>query len=135
MNEWERVYAVHDWYDGPRSGVADYCGAPHIFKSIFNEANDDWSEYYALAAIDLELLKLVLEDWEIWLRWRAAFHAGTTKIDTHPALPEDRKRHDELKAAIGDRLSIPADTPTRARAVFHNLGPGTGDGTVKWLTS
>jgi hypothetical protein len=69
--------------------------------------------------IDEEVFRLALEDWAIWLRWERAFHAGRTPQVTHPALPQDRERHEELKRLIGDRLSPDRDKSSRARAEFR----------------
>lgn len=30
---YEKVHQVTDWYDGPRGGIADFEGKPHLFKS------------------------------------------------------------------------------------------------------
>ena len=38
------------------------------------------------------------------MRWDSAFKRGDTSIESHPALPQDRDRHEALKIAIGDRL-------------------------------
>lgn len=100
---WQRVYTVHDYYDGPVFGVADHDGKPHVYDRQWDEATEQFGSY-KLAAIEPELLAQVLEDWEIWLRWQTAFRQGKTTLETHPALPADRERHEALKAQIGDRL-------------------------------
>ncbi|WP_441235728.1 hypothetical protein [Bradyrhizobium sp. 930_D9_N1_4] len=48
----------------------------------------------------------MLEDWDIWLRWETAHKKRKTLDKTHPALPEERQRHDELATLIGDRLKV-----------------------------
>ena len=37
----ENVYGELEWYDGPRSGIADVNGIPHRFKPLFDEADDE----------------------------------------------------------------------------------------------
>jgi len=32
----ELVHVIYDYWDQPRSGVADYHGEPHWFESIFD---------------------------------------------------------------------------------------------------
>jgi hypothetical protein len=54
-------------------------------------AQDDFSDYYLVSPISAELLVLILEDWTVWMRWIAAFGRGETTMDTHPALPADRR--------------------------------------------
>ena len=64
--KYEKVFTINDWYDGPRLGIANFNGIPHVYKSIWNENQEDWESYYYLKPIDQEHFKLALEDWEIW---------------------------------------------------------------------
>jgi hypothetical protein len=130
---WERVYTINNYYDGPRLGVADFGGKPHIFECRFDDVRDDWSDDFYLAEIDSELLALVLEDWEIWLRWRKSFDSGNATKDTHPALPQDRTRHETLKDKIGGRLKAPPDKSRIARARFRHVDLAGGEPEVEWL--
>ena len=118
-----------DWYDGPRGGVAGFEGRPHVYASLFDEAVG-YSDTFLLMPIDDELWRLAEEDWAIWLRWEAARRAGKTSGETHPALPEDRARHEELKRVIGDRLVPRPDAARRARAEFRPAGGGFLE--VRW---
>ena len=54
----ERVYVENEWYDGPRAGVADIDGAPHHFKSLFDEAEDDYLGAFVVWPIDAVTLEL-----------------------------------------------------------------------------
>ena len=93
----ERVYTVTDYYDGPRRGIANFCGRPYAYTCPFDFWKDEYADLYELHAIDDETFALALEDWAIWLRWRRAFDDGLTSLDTHPALPDDHTRHVELR--------------------------------------
>jgi hypothetical protein len=128
----ERVLTVHDYYDGPRCGIAFFNGAAHWYDAVFDAAADDYSGIYALQPIDDALLALAMEDWAIWLRWHAAQQAGEVPLESHPALPADRLRHAQLTARIGNRLrpDPPSDLtsrptpPLRMRASFtHCAAP------------
>ena len=66
----ENVYTVTDYYDGPRRGVADFNGAPHAYRSLFDDSEDEWKSTFLLRPVDQDTLRLVLEDWKIWERWR-----------------------------------------------------------------
>ncbi|MGJ5205965.1 hypothetical protein [Bradyrhizobium sp. HKCCYLR20261] len=110
---WDRVYTVNDYYDGPRLGLADVDGVPHIYEAEFDHSTEDYGDTYFVSPVDPQLFALIVEDWDIWLRWDAAFKRGEVPHHTHPALPGDRERHEALKIAIGDRLK--AD---RARARY-----------------
>ena len=104
----ERVYTVNDFYDGPRAGFADFGGAPHAYRSIWREDLDDWDpdDRFELSPISQEILALALEDWEIWKRWEEAYYAGQTSDTSHPALPAERDRHNQLAPLIERALEI-----------------------------
>jgi hypothetical protein len=127
---WERVYTVHDYYDGPRAGFADFDGVPHAYLSTWSNALDDWEPHYRLWPVDAETFALALEDWAIWERWEDAFYAGETPDTTHPALPPDRARHDELEPVIDAIFESPPDDCRLADAEFvaapasQSLSPG-----------
>jgi hypothetical protein len=118
MSSFEIVHTMTDFYDGPRGGVADFRGRPHAYASLF-EKSGVYSDTFLLMPIQEELFRLALEDWEIWLRWERAFYAGEATQETHPALPPDRARHDEISRLIGDRLAPKPELSQRARAEFR----------------
>ena len=108
---YERVFTVTEYYDGPRIGIANYRGNAYFYECIFDEAKDDYSEVFQLTPLDPETLQLAMEDWEIWRRWELAYHDGKTDLDTHPALPHETNRHQELKLIL-DRVLV--TDPTKA---------------------
>jgi hypothetical protein len=116
---WDQIYTVNKYHDGPELGVADYLGRPHIYERQFDGERDDYSSHFLLSPIDLDLLSLVLENWEIWLRWQSAYRQGQTPHKTHPTLPEDRQRHHELTKLIGDRLRADPEHSFRKWARFR----------------
>jgi hypothetical protein len=113
------VYTVTDWYDGPRQGIADYQGRPHYFESQWQDGNDLDCDTYLLMPIDDDTFSLALEDWAIWRRWETAFHQGKATQQTHPALPEDRARHEELVPLLKERLVVDVARSVRKRAEFR----------------
>jgi len=131
----EIVHTVTDYYDGPRAGIADVDGVAHFYQSEWDSERDDYSDTFLLAPIDAETLALALEDWAIWLRWEDAFHRGLADRDSHPALPSDRERHEELKGLLASRLQcdpttslrkigkfqVRADAPDRPRGPLRDL--------------
>lgn len=123
VNHWEPVIALYEYYDGPRSGVAMCRGELHVFESEFSEAEDDYTDRFFLMKIEPELLPLIKEGWEIWLRWCQAFHRGEVAIETHPALEQDRSRHEALQIALGDRLKIVTAGTRVMRAEFRWTRP------------
>ncbi len=120
---WERVYTVNDFYDGPRLGVANLHGKPHIYEAEFSDELDDYTGSFWLREIDQNLLTLGLEDWAIWLRWEKAYKQGSVSIEGHPALPDDRARHDEISLLIGDQLNAKAGSSVIKLASFRGSVP------------
>ena len=117
----EIVFTVTDYYDGPRQGIANYQGTPHFYECIFDSATNDYSDLYRLTALDELVFRLALEKWEIWRRWELAFHTGKTNMESHPALPEDAARHEELEQLLGNALQSSPSAITRV-GKFSALG-------------
>jgi hypothetical protein len=125
---------VNDYYDGPRLGIADVDGAPHIYEAEFDHSSDEYGDTYFVSPVDETLLALVLEDWEIWLRWDSAFKRGAVSVKSHPSLPQDRERHEALKIAIGDRLRVDRAHAEHLKARFET-SPSNGGTIVEWRTA
>ena len=107
-----------DYWDGPRGGVADFNGVPHAYRCIFDERKNDWTNRFRIKRLTPQEFELVMEDWEIWLRWQAALKAGETTSATHPALPADRERHDAIKPLVDAAMRVAEDAPQH-RAEFR----------------
>lgn len=140
--EFEIVHTVTDYYDGPRGGLANYGGRPHIFESQFRDIDEE-TDLFLLQPIDEETFRLAVEDWGIWCRWEVAYKRGETQQETHPALPAERARHEELKRILETRLQIEPEKAFEAQGKFQSNGIGIPGVTssaelfVKWrrLTS
>jgi hypothetical protein len=128
------VHTVTERYDGPVRGIAEFRGRPHYYERQFNAEADEWSEIYWLMPIDEETFRLAMEAWEIWKRWEAAFRDCRTTPATHPALPEDRARWDELSTVLKRRLVIEPDRAVVAHARFdwNTEGDAWGPLRVHW---
>jgi hypothetical protein len=113
----DTIYTMTDFYDGPRKGVANYHGVPHLYESCWADIGAE-SDVFLLTPISVDVLALAREDWDIWLRWSAAHHAGLTTTETHPALPEDRARHNELAMLLSPSLATNLEVALAAKANF-----------------
>ncbi|MCA9042112.1 MAG: hypothetical protein KDA65_17300 [Planctomycetaceae bacterium] len=134
MKLFEVVYTVNEWYDGPREGIADFNGRPHHYQSEWQDGEDMEADTFLLSPVDQKTFALALEDWDIWLKWESAFANGKTSHETHPALPEDRKRHEEIKRLLEQRLKIDPETAIRKTAEFRPSENFNSDGQrVGWL--
>ena len=122
---YEEVFTVTDYYDGPRQGVANFKGEPHFYDCIFDEARSDYSNLYRLTPISRPIFDLAREDWAIWERWESAFHAGSATRETHPALPEDRIRDEEIRAVLDSALKTDEGGCIVQTGLFEVLGSPT----------
>ncbi len=119
MNDnWQRILTEHEYYDGPVFGIAEFRGAPHVYERQWNPALDEYGELFLLSPIEPDLLDLVMEDWEIWLRWDAAFKCGEADEKSHPALPGEQGRHLEIQELIGNRLESKRGGPIKQYAIL-----------------
>ena len=94
----ETVYTMTDWYDGPRRGVAMVNGKPHVYESCWSNIDSASQDVFLLSEVSGEALALAIEDWEIWLRWSAAFKRGDVTEETHPCHAAERPRHEKQEA-------------------------------------
>jgi hypothetical protein len=117
----ERVHTVPDYWDGPRRGVAHFEGRPHLYESDWEDRNGNHSFTFLLSPVDPRLFGLALEAWAIWRRWETAFHQGLTTKDTHPALPDERSRCEELREILERELKIDERNCVRAEGEFRSL--------------
>lgn len=121
----EPVHTIIDWYDGPRRGVANFEGNPHYYECQWYVGIETDVEAlpgeYLLTPLDAETYHLALEDWAIWERWEAAFEAGITTQATHPVLPEDRARHDEIDQILLPKLVTNPHSRRRAKGEFEYI--------------
>ena len=119
-NLFETVHTMTDYYDGPRTGIADYLGHPYCYESCFSNLEDDYTDEFILQPIGKEMFCLAMENWSIWQRWESAFRKGQTTLETHPALPEDRKRRLEIDIAL-ENGPTPVGPGIRVTAEFQYL--------------
>jgi hypothetical protein len=137
MSDYEIVHTMTDYYDGPRGGIADFGGVPHVYQSDYADQDGD-QETFLLMAVNDATFELALEDWAIWLRWETALHSGKATLDTHPALPEDRPRHEKITKLLEGKLTVDPSHAKRATAEFRRRenakwsGKGWAPLEVRW---
>jgi len=87
----EKVYVENDWYDGPRSGVADFDGVPHRFVAQFDELSG-YLDTFTLFPICPAELALEIEQSNIFLDWNRRYKSGELAAETHPGYGEYSQR-------------------------------------------
>jgi hypothetical protein len=106
MNDaFEAVHTVEDYYDGPRSGVADFEGAPHYYRSIYLDGSrwDADEDRFELSPVTPEVVVAACELAAVFGRWDLVLQSipGFTWSDEEfGALPEERTRRRELETFL-----------------------------------
>lgn len=105
---YETVYVVEDYYDGPRSGFADYQQRPHFYRSLYldGETYDGYNpneDRFELTPVPEKVVEWAVASHHLWLKWDAAYRSG--KLPPEPQdelriLPEDRQGYHELRTLI-----------------------------------
>jgi hypothetical protein len=114
----ERVYAIWDYYDGIRTGIADFMGVPHYFEQEWSEQEQDYLPIFSLKPIAQSTLIQVLEQWQIFRAWELAFHRGELEQSTHPGLPGQNARYAELESVLKSTLADSSSARQCARGEF-----------------
>jgi hypothetical protein len=115
---YEKVFTIWEYWDGPRTGLANYRGTPHAYFCEWSESDDDYADTFTLAPVSAEVLSLALEQWTIFRGWEAAFHRGEVSEETHPGLPGQNERYSELEAVLSEQVKASAAT-IRSIAIFR----------------
>jgi hypothetical protein len=97
----ERVYTIDEWDEGPRSGVANFAGAPHYFRSV-----GESRERFELTPLPRELFELILEADALFHRWHPGPHTRSAiAFDGASAADgEERARYETLQSDIAAAL-------------------------------
>ncbi len=137
----ERVHTPRDWYDGPRTGIADFGGVPHFYNVPFSEELDEYEdELCELSPLDAATFQLALEECAIWRRFSAAKRAGDVSDEWAIAhwgvLPPDLQRYEELQPNLAAALLIDPERRIVGRASFRaipSMVDATPDGDMRPL--
>lgn len=103
-----QVFTVYDYWDGCLLGVAEYDGYPHIYERIFDQEQDDYTDWYFLTPIPDDLCKTVMTDWSKWCVWRKQFDAGAAQPPFQSEL--------DLKAIVG---RLPCSRYQKCKGAFR----------------
>ena len=138
--EFETVYTVDEYYDGPRSGIADFGGVPHFYRSVYLDTvhwNPD-EDRFELSPVTAAVRDMAVEAYKLWQRWQSASFAGTapeTEDNAPRVLSEDRPRYETLMLALAPHLRIDSNHRFLMRGEFTTSPQGqppSGLG-VRWF--
>jgi hypothetical protein len=135
-DNWEPVFTVNEYFDGPRKGFANYQGSPHAYLSEWDEQTDDWKTVYLLSPISEEQLGLAREDWDIFRRWASAHRAQSlTPDDICPALAGDWPRLKQLEPLVNGALAVDKRQAVRVIPEFRGTLEPIHDFKVRWRSA
>lgn len=122
----EKVHTVDHYYDGVRSGTADYGGSPHYFSSLINQDASEFSDKFRLYPVDAAFMERVLRDWKRFRAWEAKFYQGLAPLDAQPGDAEDNDVCHWLDAEIKRIAPLPSLFIATFRACpgQEDLAPG-----------
>ncbi len=110
---YETVYVVDDWYDGPRSGFADYKQQPHSYRSLHLDINSsadyDYDEdRFELTPVSAQALEWAIASHQLWNKWNEAYRAGILPEEANDEriLLGDRAYDQELRIQIEQQMSL-----------------------------
>jgi hypothetical protein len=69
----EAVYAVAYSSDGPRRGIADYGGRPHLFECQWDDVAGTYCDTYWLMPLDEAVVARACEQLSRWQRWEEVY--------------------------------------------------------------
>jgi len=120
-DQFEKVHTMDEYYDGPRSGLADYCGEPHYYRSVYLDTQPfyDDEDRFELSPVSPEVLAAGIEAQQIFERWDA-IRPTPVAADDFGALPAERTRQTELTEFLRQSFSAAAARQrTLVRGTFH----------------
>jgi hypothetical protein len=127
---YEPVYAVWDYYDGVRTGIADFDGTPHYFASIFDEDADEYSDAFWLYPVGPEFMQHAMRYSAIFRAWEVKFYNGSAALETHPGHGGIDAEYDRLRIWIDNAIKQLTALPVPCKADFQTrqgqeaLAPG-----------
>tara|TARA_R110002073_G_scaffold335466_1_gene527516 strand:- start:146 stop:559 length:414 start_codon:yes stop_codon:yes gene_type:complete len=133
--EYEKVYTVNDYWDGPIEGVADYQGKPHKFKLLFDKNEDQYSTDYELQKISTKEFKLILQSWSLWIKWNNKEGKTKEEFDSHPVLPTDKEELEKIEAQLRELAESNDSNKFKIKGFFNRLGTEHHDFEVQWKTN
>ncbi len=136
----EHVHIELDWYDGPRSGLADVDGIPHYFQAVHDYGRPDEPDgEYLVWPANSTALALEREQWAIFVDWNTRYETGTATVDSHPGHGGINARYDQLTALLAPHRAVPPRArrlaaewrwqPNNRTTRYHLDGP---DYLVRW---
>lgn len=116
---YERVHMIWEYWEGPRSGIADCGGRPFHFSGVYDEHEYAYTDSFVLTPFDEGTFALAQEEWAIWRRWEADFHAGRVLRESHPSYGHYDPRYNELRQLLNGEIEHRSAQALKMRGEFR----------------
>ncbi len=117
--QFEKVHTVRNFWDRVRSGTADFGGAPHYFSSPFDDATDDYFDYFILYPVSALFMERELQTNAIFEAWeKKERHLGFARLEPHPKLGGNAEYH-ELDRWLEDQIASLNPIEAKQLATFR----------------
>lgn len=132
----QTVYTMDDYYDGPRSGVANFDGRPHYYRSIYLDTPEYSSDEdrFELSPVTTEVLTAACEVAAIFERWdivRRETPNFTYTDEEFGALPAERNRFHDLKQFLTANYTT-HEKKVLVHGEFRNCASSSSGLQVRW---
>jgi hypothetical protein len=121
--QFEKVHSVWNYYDGVRTGIADFGGAPHYFASLFDDLADDYTDRFQLFPVSADVVVKARRQQTIFKAWRDRVQRKEVSPETHPAIRGFDPEYDDLARWLDEHVKSLEALPTLQIATFRVL-PG-----------
>ena len=136
--QFQTVFTVEDYYDGPRAGIANHAGQPHYYRSIYLDL-PDWNpdeDRFELSPVSPEVVAAALEAADVFNRWNNT-QPRTSGLgipdDEFGALPADRARRQELTQFLERSYAVAIKAGrVLVRGEFHLCPTSPSGFQVRW---
>ena len=115
----ERLHVTLVFWDGPRSGIADFQGTPHHFECELDATGNEYAETYVMTQAADELVVLAREHETIREDWWRAYQSGEASAQSNPQRLGQNPRLAELEKLIEARIAAAPAPSFRVRGAFH----------------
>lgn len=110
---YQTVFVVDEWYDGPRTGFANFQQKPHFYRSLFLDIENDEDynseeDRFELTPVPEQVVEWAIASHQLWLKWNEAYRAETLPQDLNDGvrvLPEDWALYAELRERVERHLN------------------------------
>jgi hypothetical protein len=119
----EKVHTVREYWDGVRSGTADFKGAPHYFVCpVDARVTDGYADYFDLYPLSPEFMERELQYFAIYRAWDIQHKRGLVPEETHPGRGGVDAQYDELSRWLDSQIAALDMTAIKQRATFRAIG-------------